>query len=192
MLVLLLSALPAGAAERSVRGMLAGATVRLANGCTGAFAERTQLIATAFHCVRDRDVVTVRTAGGQERTAWVVATDERADQAVLFLEQAEHVTPLRVARRPAAPGSVLYFSGHPDRLGFQEARVDRVGVCPSLPELPNALFTTVKGRPGDSGAPLVDGAGSIVGLVHGGAQCEIATPADTLSALVDLVLRPTD
>jgi len=56
--------------------------------------------------------------------------------------------------------------------------------------LPNALFTTVHGVPGDSGAPLVDTAARIVGLVHGGAQCQIATPADTLARLIDRVLAP--
>jgi S1-C subfamily serine protease len=74
-------------------------------------------------------------------------------------------------------------------VGFQTARLDRIGQCPSLPALQNALFTSIRGRPGDSGAPLVNAAGEIVGLVHGGAACQIATPADTLATLVERVLR---
>jgi S1-C subfamily serine protease len=184
------AAASAGAEQRSVRRMLADATVRLASGCTGAVAEKSQIVVTALHCVRDRESVGVEFSTGEERTAWVVATDDVADQAVLFLEEPVWVTPLRIARLRAIPGSVLYFGGHPDRLGFQSARLDRVGVCPSLPDLPNALFTGINGKPGDSGAPLLNAAGSIAGLVHGGARCEIATPADRLLALVQMVLAP--
>ena len=43
--------------------------------------------------------------------------------------------------------------------------------------------------PGDSEAPLVDVLGRVVGLVHGGVRCHIATPGDTLGKLVDRVLE---
>jgi hypothetical protein len=86
-------------------------------------------------------------------------------------------------------GTVLYFHGNPDRPRWQAARLDRVGACPSLPYLPNALFTSINGTPGDSGAPLVDLLGRIVGLVHGGARCRIATPGDRLVRLIDRVLE---
>ena len=187
----LLAAPPVLAQSPALRHTLAEATVRLDSGCTGALAERAQLVVTALHCVKDgRESVGIRLSNGEQRTGWVVATDDVADQAVLFLETPAHLTPLRIARRTQIRGTVLFFSGHPDRPRPQEARLDRIGTCPSLPQLPNALFTTIHGQPGDSGAPLVDGAGEIVGLVHGGAQCQIATPANTLLALVHLVLHP--
>jgi len=91
-------------------------------------------------------------------------------------------------RRRQIPGTVLYFEGNPAEPRFQSARLDRIGHCPSLPDLPDALFTSINGRPGDSGAPLVDGGAEIVGLVHGGARCHIATPAGPLARLVDHVL----
>ena len=188
---LLVWAGPLGAQEVTVRRMLADASVRLANGCTGAIAERSQLIVTAEHCVSGKQSVGIRLADGEERTAWVVVADTAVDQAVLFLEEPAGARPLRIARHRQIPGTVLYFAGHPDRPVFQEGRLDRIGVCPSLPELPNALFTSIDGRPGDSGAALVNGDGSIVGLVHGGARCEIATPASTLLALVQRVLLPS-
>jgi hypothetical protein len=86
---------------------------------------------------------------------------------------------------------VLFFQGHPERPRFQQARLDRVGTCQSLPALPNALFTSIEGVPGDSGAPLVDGGARIVGLVHGGADCHIATPANTLATMLEDVLGPS-
>lgn len=173
-----------GAEARTVRDIVEDATVRLASGCSGAVAERADVIVTALHCVTDRDSVGVRFAAGEERTARVAARDATADQAVLVLSEPAPVAPLRIARRRQIPGTVLYYFGHPDRVAFQTARLDRIGQCPSLPLLQDALFTSIHGKPGDSGAPLVNAEGAIVGLVHGGAACRIATPASTLLALV--------
>ena len=55
--------------------------------------------------------------------------------------------------------------------------------------LGGALFTSIDGIPGDSGAPIVDAGARVVGLVHGGAQCHIATPSDTLRRLIADVLK---
>jgi len=180
---------PARADEGAVRAAIRAATVAIESpGCTGVVSESPQLVLTAKHCVAGPSL-RIRLSTGDVRTAWVVATNTASDQAVLFLEEPAGVAPLDIARRPQVPGTVLYFSGHPDRPRFQSARLDRIGVCPSLPDLPNALFTTIDGAPGDSGAPIVDAAARIVGLVHGGARCHIATPANTLARLVDGVLR---
>ena len=40
------------------------------------------------------------------------------------------------------------------------------------------MCTSIDGKPGDSGAPLVDLLGRVVGLVHGGVRCRIATPGE--------------
>lgn len=184
LLVLALAVRAGGESPRSVRELVGEATVRLASGCSGAVAERATLIVTAHHCVDDRATVGVRFADGTERTARVAAIDASADQAVLVLDEPAPALPLRIVRRRPIPGTVLYYYGHPDRVAFQTARLDRIGPCPSLPALPDALFTDVQGKPGDSGAPLVDAEGSIVGLVHGGAACRIATPSGPLAALV--------
>jgi len=184
-----LAAAPAAAERDGVRRALHLTSVEVqSSGCSGALAESRQLIVTAAHCVENVQRVIVRFTTGWRRAAWVVAVDEVADQAVLFLEDPVPLQPLRIVRRRQIPGTVLYFEGHPARPRFQSARLDKVGRCSSLPALPNALFTSVNGTPGDSGAPIVDAAARIVGLVHGGARCHIATPADTLLRLVDGVL----
>jgi len=183
------SAVPS-AAPAALRRALHAASVEIEPpGCSGVLDENEQIVLTARHCI-DPGVqkLKVRFTNGATRTGWVAATDEAADQAVLFLEDPVDIAPLPIVRRRQIPGTVLYFEGHPDQPRFQSARLDRIGRCPSLPALPDALFTSIDGRPGDSGAPLVDGAGRIVGLVHGGARCHIATPADTLVRLVDHVL----
>ena len=171
-------------AERALRA----ATVLVGSGCSGALAEGPDLVLTAAHCVAGSASVALRFSSGATRTGWVAEVDRVADQALLVLEQPVAIAPLFLARRLPIAGTVLYFQGNPQEPRFQEAKLVRVGRCPSLPHLSNALFTTVQGRPGDSGAPIVDAAARIVGLVHGGAQCEIATPADTLVRLIDRFL----
>jgi S1-C subfamily serine protease len=187
-LVMLLVAPVRAAGDLEVRRALQAASVVVeTTGCSGVVAENPQIIVTAKHCLEGQ-TLRVRLSTGSERTAWVVAVNDASDQAVLFLEEPADVEPLRIVRRRQIPGTVLYFEGNPGRPRFQSARLDRVGRCPSLPDLPDALFTSIDGTPGDSGAPLVDGGGEIVGLVHGGVRCHIATPAGPLARLVDHVL----
>ena len=182
-------AAPTRAGDLDVRHALEAASVVVeTTGCAGAVAESPQLVVTAKHCL-EGDRLRVRLSTGAHRIAWLIATNDATDQAVLFLEEPASVTPLALVRRRQIPGTVLYFEGNPSRPRFQSARLDRIGRCPSLPALPNALFTSIDGVPGDSGAPLVDAAARIVGLVHGGARCHIATPADSLARLVDHVLE---
>jgi len=183
------AAVPGG--ELALRQALHAASVDVEPaGCAGVLAESRQLVLTARHCVTGEGrAVQVRLSTGVSRTAWIVAIDEAADQAALFLEDPVPIEPLVLARRRQIPGTVLYFEGHPSRPRFQTARLERIARCSSLPDLPNALFTDIQGRPGDSGAPLIDSAARVVGLVHGGAHCHIATPADALGRLVERVLE---
>jgi S1-C subfamily serine protease len=174
-----------------VRRALHAASVRIEPaGCAGVLAVSPDVVFTARHCVEDEgQKLRVRFTTGSTRTAWVVAIDEAADQALLLLHDPVSIEPLPLVRRRQIAGTVLYFEGNPATPHFQWARLDRIGRCPSLPDLPNALFTSIRGVPGDSGAPLVDGAARVVGLVHGGTRCHIATPADALWRLVDRVLE---
>jgi hypothetical protein len=173
----------------AVRKALAAATVLvLPSHCTGALVETHWLVATAKHCIDDGDRLRVR-VGAVERDAELVDEDAAADQVLLALASDVPVEPLAVVRRIPIVGTVLYFHGNPERPRWQAARLDRIAPCESLPALPRALHTSIDGRPGDSGAPLVDLVGEVVGLVHGGAKCRIATPGDHLARLVDRVLQ---
>ena len=188
-IILLLVAVPARGGDLSVRRALQAASVVVeTTGCSGAIAENPQIVVTARHCLKG-GTLRIRLSTGDLRTAWLVATNEASDQAVLFLEQPSGIEPLPLVRRAQIPGTVLYFEGNPSHPRFQSARLDRIGRCPGLPDLPDALFTSIAGVPGDSGAPLVDGGARIVGLVHGGARCHIATPSGALAHLVDHALE---
>jgi S1-C subfamily serine protease len=164
------------------------ATVRVAPDCAGVVAEERDLVFTAAHCVRGQSSVELTFASGATATAWVVAVDRVADQALLVLETAAPVAPLALARRRSFAGTMLYFAGNPRTARFREVALARVGRWPALPLLQNALFTTVVGSPGDAGAPLVNTAGRVVGIVHGGRHFDVGTPAHTLRRLVARLL----
>lgn len=170
----------------AVRRALHAASVRIEPvGCSGVLAVGPDIVLTARHCVdRQAQDLEVRFTTGSTRIAAVAATDEGADQAVLLLDAPVPIDPLPLVRRRQIPGTVLYFEGNPGQPRWQRVRLDRVGRCEALPRLRDALFTSLRGAPGDSGAPLVDAAGEIVGLVHGGERCHIVTPAASLARLV--------
>lgn len=179
----------ASAAPQGLEQALLAASVLVGSGCSGVLVDGPDLVLTAEHCVTGSATHALRFSDGAQRTGWVAGVDHVADQALLLLEEPVTLKPLALVRQPPIAGTVLYFAGNPDHPRFQEAKLDRTGRCPSLPALDGALFTTIDGIPGDSGAPIVDAATRVVGLVHGGAQCHIATPSDTLRRLIADVLR---
>jgi S1-C subfamily serine protease len=170
------------------RALQESSVLVLPSACGGVLTVSRDLVATALHCIDPRAALSVRTSAGATLDARVEEVDADADQVLLRLARPAGVMPLDIARRAPIAGTVVYFEGNPQRPRPQDARIDRRGVCVSLPSLPDALFTTIRGTPGDSGSPLVDGAAQIVGLVHGGARCHIATPATRLARLVDRAL----
>lgn len=189
LVVLLSSSAPVMAAPDGLERSLLAATVLVGGGCSGVLVDGPDLVLTAEHCITGGATHQLKFSDGTQRTGWLAGVDHEADQALLLLEEPVNLAPLQVARQIPISGSVLYFAGNPDHPRFQEAKLERTGTCPSLPGLASALFTTIKGIPGDSGAPIVDAGVRVVGLVHGGAQCQIATPSDTLRRLIADVLR---
>src|SRR5262249_41004907 len=95
----------ARAGDLSVRRALEAASGAIEPGCSGAVAESPQLVVTAKHCLQG-DRLPIRLSTGERRTAWLVATNDASDQAVLFLEAPAGVEPLSVVRRSQIPGTV--------------------------------------------------------------------------------------
>lgn len=152
--------------------------------CAGVIVEDSLHAITAAHCVRAGETLPLLLHDGSRIRAAVVEVDPGRDLAILQLEQPAPVSPLEVAEELPAVGEELFFSGRLDRSAVQLARVERRGRCPSLPSVPEALFTTIDGSPGDSGAPLVNRRLRVVGLVHGGAACHIAAPTNQLRPML--------
>lgn len=155
----------------------------LGESCAGFVAEAPNLVVTAAHCIPyPKRRVAVRSPAGQTLMARLDRIDRDTDLALLRLAEPLPVVPLVLSERVPVAGDRLMFVGRGDRGNRpQLARVKKLDRCPSLPRVPNAVFTSVAARPGDSGAPLVDASLRVVGLVHGGAQCHIAAPVATLA-----------
>ncbi len=171
---------------------LGEATVTLFPGhCAGVVVADGRHALTAAHCIdgeagQHLPVVLKdgRTLGGE-----VVLVDKPRDVAILRFPEAAPVRPLLVAHTLPLPGTGLLFAGRNDRPGSpREVVLERLGRCPSLPGVPFALFTSLHGEKGDSGAPLVDRRLQVVGLVHGGAACSIATPTADFASVLDALV----
>ncbi|MFP2959855.1 serine protease [Myxococcus sp. 1LA] len=165
---------------------VAAATVTLEPGhCAGVVVEDGRHALTAAHCLRteDRRVHLSFLDGAGWAPAPCMWTGAGRGHPPAGRAGAGATAGSRQAL--PTPGAPLVFAGRNDRPGEpQEALLERLGPCPSLPEVPAALFTTIRGKPGDSGAPLVDARMQVVGLVHGGAACRIAAPTAGLGKVV--------
>ena len=145
--------------------------------CTGVVVGDASHAITAAHCIGSERAVQIALYDGTRTQAVTERLDRDHDVALLRLQHPAPVTPLRVATRLPQVGDALYFGGRQDRKGSAQVfAVLRLGRCPSLPEVDNAIFTNLQAQKGDSGAPLVNRSLEVVGLVHGGARCNIATP----------------
>ncbi len=170
---------------------LAMATVTVADRCAGVVAQGGLHVVTAAHCLMDHeDVVPLTLFDGTPALGEVAHVDREADIAVLYLEAPITLDGLPFADVLPVPGTSGFFAGRFDRgQRMQVIQVERLGPCPSLPGVPQALFTSLRGTPGDSGAPVVDVTMKVVGLVHGGARCSIAAPTHEVPAMLE-VLAP--
>lgn len=178
-------------AQQRVR-LLKDATVTLYPGhCAGVVVADGHHALTAAHCI-DGDVgerQPVVLHDGQILEGAVKLVDRVRDLAVIRLEGLAPVHPLELTTTMPVPGQALLFAGRNDRPGVpQQMTLERLGHCPSLPGVPQALFTGMHGAKGDSGAPVVDEQLHVVGLVHGGAVCSIAAPTAGFVPMMDVLV----
>jgi hypothetical protein len=171
---------------------LQDATVTLFPGhCAGVIVADGHHALTAAHCIDvppgEPQPVVLRS--GRMLNGVVKVVDPLRDLAVIRFDEAAPVRPLPVATALPHPGEGLLFFGRTDRPNVpQEVELKRLGRCPSLPGVPQALFTSLDGEKGDSGAPVVDRQLQVVGLVHGGAACAIATPTADMAPVLDTLV----
>src|SRR5690606_3581137 len=125
--------------------------------CAGSIVGSPTQVLTAAHCIPESaELVQVR-FGNRRLEAMVALIDRTRDTALLALDEALPVEPLELESELPEPGERILFVGRVDRPSrTQVAHILRLGSCPSLPGVSDALFTSVRARPGDSGAPLLD------------------------------------
>ncbi len=139
---------------------------------TGFVADRAGHIVTASHVVDGASKVTVKFASGATRTATVTGKDDATDVAVLKIDPSGlTLRPLKLASSSSlAVGSAVAAIGDP----FGYARSISTGIVSGLDrtiQAPNgftvahAIQTDAALNPGNSGGPLLNASGEVVGIV---------------------------
>jgi len=146
---------------------------------------------TNYHVGRDADSIYIQTRSGDYYKAALVAFDPGADLAVLKVEDegfrfSDGDLPYGFAPRKAGLGARVYTLGFPqDEVVYSEGYIAaRNGYSGDSQQYRLAL----PAEPGQSGAPVLDAAGNVVGIVSGkGGAAGDATYAVSTGALLRLL-----
>lgn len=159
--------------ERSLEAPPLDAVVLVEQGstsCAGAVVSPDGLVVTAYHCVAAGGRPLLRTRGGRRVVGRVRAVDRAADLALVEAPELAGAPWIPVADHAPSPGEPVAALGHPYGarlpLGFMQGTlrwsVSR-GVVSAVG--PVALQFDAAVNPGNSGGPLVDSQGRLVGVV---------------------------
>lgn len=168
------------------------------SSCSGTFVESSGLVLTAYHCVASGAPVRVETRGGQRAVGRTVAADPGHDLALVEVPALGPNAPVLALRvDDPALGERLWSIGHPFAAaasGAMEGTL-RWSVTEGVASAVGATFvqTDAALNPGNSGGPLLDGAGRIVGVVSrklAADNISFATRAPIVRALLDARTRP--
>ena len=125
-------------------------------------------VLTAAHVVAGAREVTVRTSDGRELTGTVLGGDSEADVAVVAVDDEIPAAPLSL-EEPVRVGQVAIAIGSP--LGFDQSvtsgivsAVDRELTVPGGGRLENLIQTDAPINQGNSGGPLADQDGRVIGV----------------------------
>lgn len=164
-------------------------------------------IATAYHVVANAGEIQVEFPGQKPRRAEIEWADRSSDLAVLKLEgsgEEAGPAPLKLdsSGKPPARYSDLYALGYPN--GMEEIRVSPGIMRGPLPARKRYTLSAVFGesgtmwwshmqvRPGNSGGPILNGRGEVVGVLSKGdriAPHALMVPASRLAELDRLLSR---
>ena len=135
-------------------------------------------ILTANHVIVDAATITVRFADGTRAPAQVVAQDPAHDTAVLLADGAPAVVVPAVLGTGPQVGDEVYAVGHPLGYVFSLSAgvvsgLNRTVPVPGGGELADLIQFDAAVNPGNSGGPLVNRNGEVVGIVTA-----LANPSD--------------
>ena len=166
---------PTAGIDPAVAGLVANGVVRVeGQACNlvldgSGFSVGPETVVTNAHVVAGERTTSIYTNDGRRLDATVVAFDPDRDLAVLHVAGARLAT---LGLGDAPEGTVGSVLGHPGGgpLRVMPARVDRV-ILASGTDIyrtshtdRNVLVLAAHLQPGDSGAPLVDGEGHVIGV----------------------------
>ncbi|HET6689578.1 MAG TPA: trypsin-like peptidase domain-containing protein [Miltoncostaeaceae bacterium] len=169
---------------------------------SGFVVDRRGRVLTNAHVVDDAKEAQVRFDDGTETDARVLGADESTDLAVLQVERtAAGVTPLPLGRSGAlSVGDAVIAIGNPFGLertattGIVSA-LKRIITAPNGFDIQNVIQTDAAINEGNSGGPLLDAAGHVIGInsqiaSEGGGNNGVgfAVPIDTIRPVADSII----
>lgn len=189
-------------AQPSVVAILARGGGRRGEG-SGVVYDSDGLIVTNEHVVAGAASLEVAFADGQRSPAEVVATDPRSDIAVLRTQR-KGLPAARFTERLPVVGELAIAMGNP--LGFENTVTAGVvsglgraipGSAATAPSLVDLIQTDAPISPGNSGGPLVNGDGDVLGVnvayippqTTGAVSIGFAIPAETVTHVVTQLLE---
>jgi S1-C subfamily serine protease len=129
-------------------------------------------VLTCAHVVGNEKLATL-TLDGQRHVADVIKSDRKADLALLKLREPlaadAAVLSFRAAERAAVMGEEVYTIGYPlSRLLGRSARMSRgqLSATAGLRDNPGEVQVSAQIHPGNSGGPLLDKDGQVIGVVN--------------------------
>jgi len=133
---------------------------------SGSFLTEDGLVLTAAHVVAGRDRISVRNAHGRVFPAKEICPGDFSVDAVILKTEAEEQMFLRLADQEPAPGEALVVCGFPLSMNLPVTSRGKVRSLPSSPGRP--MLTTVPMMPGQSGSPVLNEQGRLVGIASRG------------------------
>lgn len=152
----------------AVAATLRASTVQVANGGPGAGSgviwSADGLIVTNAHVARGQRA-RVTLADGRELAARVTARDERADLASLRVDATGLASATVGDPRVLRAGEIVVALGNPwGIVGATSVGIVHTVECAELSRAPQWIRADVRLAPGNSGGPLADAAGRVVGI----------------------------
>lgn len=173
--------------------VLISVTSRSGRGGQGSgFVFRGNHVVTNAHVVSDASDVQVRFSKGQWRSASVVGTDPSSDLAVVNVRNTpQYAEPLSLIESEPAIGTEAVAIGNPFGLEGSVTSglvsgVNRLIPAPNGYRIPDAIQTGAPVNPGNSGGPLVDLDGRVIGVISSGGGENLAFAIS--AALVERVV----
>lgn len=133
---------------------------------SGCFLTDDGLVLTAAHVVAGREEVSVRNAQGKVFPVKQICPGDFSADAVILRTEAEDQMFLRLAEQEPSAGDSLFVCGFPLSMNLPVTSRGKVRSLPSAPGRP--MLTTVPMMPGQSGSPVLNEQGRLVGVASRG------------------------
>jgi len=149
------------------RIQLAVPVVYAGNGHGSGFFVSDEYLLTNEHVVREAKFVKVKLMTGSEYVGEVMKTNSRRDVALVRINSSP-VPPISIAKERPKPGTAVYALGAP--LSDDLTATVSKGIVSASRVLDGLEYiqSDVNVQPGNSGGPLIDSSGSVVGITVSG------------------------